>query len=248
MTDWLGKTDVPLFVSRIRLQKRKSLPRAVGEWALDSGGFTELNASGRWTVTAQEYVGMVRRWKDEIGNLAWAAAQDWMCEPFVLAKTGKSVHEHQELTTQNYLKLRALAPELPIVPVLQGWENDDYVRHRDQYGSHGVDLAALPLVGIGSVCRRQDTAQTERLLFRLACDGLKCHGFGFKVGGLTRCHDVLESADSLSWSYYARRNPHKRLPTCSHANCSSCLPFALRWRKRLLAKLQPRLDGVAVGR
>ena len=42
-TGWLAKLDVPLFVSRRRLATLRKLPRAVGSWALDSGGFTELS-------------------------------------------------------------------------------------------------------------------------------------------------------------------------------------------------------------
>src|SRR5436309_107712 len=47
-----------------------------------------------------------------------------------------------------------MAPELPITPVLQGQSISDYSRCADLYERHGVDLAALPLVGVGSVCRR----------------------------------------------------------------------------------------------
>lgn len=40
MANWLGQTDVPLFVSHMRLRDRKTYPRALGPWALDSGAFT----------------------------------------------------------------------------------------------------------------------------------------------------------------------------------------------------------------
>ena len=45
--DWLNKARVPLFVSRNRLLKRRSFPRASTRWALDSGAFTELSIRGR---------------------------------------------------------------------------------------------------------------------------------------------------------------------------------------------------------
>lgn len=76
---WLRRTDVPLFISRRRLAGRKSLPRARGVWALDSGGFQELNLHGEWTVTVRQYVAEVRRYVQEIGNLRFAATQDWLC-------------------------------------------------------------------------------------------------------------------------------------------------------------------------
>ncbi len=34
------------------------------------------------------------RYRDEIGCLLWAAPQDWMCEPWITAKTGLTVAEH----------------------------------------------------------------------------------------------------------------------------------------------------------
>jgi hypothetical protein len=37
-TGWLAKAGVPLFVSDRRLRKRVTLPRAIADWAEDSGG------------------------------------------------------------------------------------------------------------------------------------------------------------------------------------------------------------------
>ena len=92
---WLRRAGVPLFVSHRRLALLKNYYRAVAPWALDSGGFTELNLHGRWATTARAYMDAVKRYIEEIGSLQWAATQDWMCEPYVLAKTGLSVAEHQ---------------------------------------------------------------------------------------------------------------------------------------------------------
>ena len=233
---WLERTDVPLFVSHRRLRDRKSLPRARGAWALDSGGFTELSMHGWWQTTATEYAAAVRRYADEIGQLAWASPRDWMCEPWIVAKTGLTVADHQRATIADYLRLCDLAPDLPFVPVLQGWELDDYRRHADAYAAAGVDLHAEPTVGVGSVCRRQRTGQIEQILGTLAADGLRLHGFGLKVSGLRLGAHHLASADSMAWSYDARRSP--RLPGCTgHKNCANCLMFATRWRERLLASV-----------
>ncbi len=88
---WLGRIDVPLFVSHRRLADRHTYPTTHTRWALDSGGFTELNLYGEWRTTPKEYAAAVRRYAVELGNLAWASPQDWMCEPWVVAKTGLSV-------------------------------------------------------------------------------------------------------------------------------------------------------------
>ena len=56
---WLGRTAAPLFVSHRRLRARRRLPRALGAWALDSGGFTELALNGRWETSPTTYVAAV---------------------------------------------------------------------------------------------------------------------------------------------------------------------------------------------
>jgi hypothetical protein len=232
---WLERAPFPLFVSHRRLAARRRLPRAATGWALDSGGFTELRLHGRWQTSAADYVAAVRRYREEIGGLEWVAPQDWMCEPFMLAKTGLGIAVHQARTVANYLELRDLAPDLPFIPVLQGWGLDDYVRCAEMYARAGVDLTAEPLVGVGSVCRRQATGEIEVIFHTLASLGLRLHGFGVKAGGLARYADCLASADSLAWSFEARRAAP--LPGCSHANCANCLPYAAAWRERALARL-----------
>jgi hypothetical protein len=83
---WLARLDVPLFASHRTLRDRRRLPRAIAPWALDSGGFTELTLHGRWRTIPGEYAEAVARYASEVGRLAWAAPQDWMCEPAMLAR------------------------------------------------------------------------------------------------------------------------------------------------------------------
>lgn len=249
MPHWLGILDVPLFVSHRRLAGRRTLPVARGPWALDSGGFSELSMFGQWRTSPTQYVAAVQRYADEIGQLAWAAPQDHMCEPIMLAKTGKTVGEHQRLTVENYVRLRSMAPQLPFVPVLQGWRLDDYRRCADAYARAGIDLTAEPTVGIGSVCRRQATGEIDAIVSTLAADGLRLHGFGVKTKGLAAYAPSLTSADSMAWSVDGRRTAgcaHGR-PALNEANCRS---FALAWRERVLATVaapsQPALFTMAV--
>lgn len=232
-THWLGLMGAPLFISHMRLAKRKTLPRALGPWALDSGAFTQLATHHMFTATPRQYVEAVARYANEIGSLDWAAPQDWMCEPFMLERTGLTVADHQRFTVENYLELRALGDCLPFIPVLQGWRRDDYLRHVDMYEAAGVDLAALSRVGLGSVCRRQGTGEADAIIRSLA--PLRLHGFGVKTTGLLRFGHRLASADSMAWSYNARRNPP--LSGCTHQSCANCSAWATRWRQRILAKL-----------
>jgi len=250
MPHWLAIQGIPsLFISHRRLANRRTLPRATGSWALDSGGFSELSLYGGWRTTPKEYVAAVRRYDDEIGSLAWAAPQDWMCEPHMLAQTGKSVAEHQRLTIDNFRTITDLWwagktgwgpdawrdwPDMcPFMPVLQGWHLDDYRRHADAYYAVGIELECYPLVGLGSVCRRQNTTGVERLI-REFTPWLALHGFGVKTLGLERVGHRLESADSMAWSLNGRHTPG-----CGsgHRNEANCLQFALRWREKTLARV-----------
>ncbi|MGW5197327.1 deazapurine DNA modification protein DpdA family protein [Streptomyces spiralis] len=253
---------VALFVSRNRLAKRVTpFPAARRDWALDSGGFTELKEHGGWRLSPEEYAAEVRRYREQLGRLLWAAPQDWMCEPWVIyggthngqrfAGTQEArgvlpgepndftaaVRMHQEFTVQNYLELQRIAPDLPWIPVLQGWTLADYERCAQMYADAGVDLTAAPVVGLGSVCRRQATEEIARIVDTFHARGLNLHGFGVKTDGLGDYGDRLVSADSMAWSFGARREP--KLSGCTHRakNCANCPEWALQWRQRVLARM-----------
>lgn len=236
---WLNWSDVPLFVSDRRLRGYKTLPVATASWALDSGGFTELSTFGSWEQgpSSREYAERVRRYQRLVGKLEWAAPQDWMCEPFILAKTGLTVREHQRRTIASVVELRDLAPEIAFVPVLQGFAIDEYLHHIDLYRAAGIDLAGEPLVGVGSVCRRQGTDEIRHLFEELHdCGLLNLHGFGLKTQGLMKSANLLTSADSMAWSYDGRRKPP--LADCiGHRNCANCPRFALAWRAAMLRRV-----------
>lgn len=251
---WLWRNDVqtpagqrpPLFVSRRRLTRHKHPKRAQGPWALDSGGFTELTQNGTWTTTAHTYIQEVRRWSDQIGQLQWAAAQDWMVEPHIRKLTGRSLDRHQQHTVTNYLTLKWLDNQLPFIPVLQGHNlpnqhpADSYLRCWDRYHKAGIDLehqlegGQIPVVGIGSVCRRQHTNQAHQIVERLAAAGLAghMHLFGAKTTGLANYGHLISSADSLAWSYTARRE-QTQLDGCTHTDCRNCIRYALQWHHKV---------------
>lgn len=239
MPNWLWDkrlTDIPLFVSHRRLKRYKTLKPAVTRWALDSGGFTELSMFGEWRTPPSEYIAAIRRYANEIGNLDWASPQDWMCEPHMIKRTGKTVRLHQMLTTNNYLELVWQAPDLPIIPVLQGWTRDDYLWHAEHYESFGIDLAQEPVVGLGSVCRRQHTAEAADITNAL--HPIKIHAFGAKGDAIALYGSQLTSCDSMAWSFNGR---YDRNRTCPKKSCSNCLHYALAWRDKALRPATPSL-------
>jgi hypothetical protein len=234
MPSWLASLGVPLFVSHRRLAGMRRFRVAMTCWALDSGGFSELSLCGAWRASLQVYAAAIVRYRDEIGSLAWAAPQDWMCEPSILAKTGRSIAFHKAATVASVLDLRELVGPL-VIPVLQGWDIGDYVACLERYRDEGLDLSTEPVVGLGSVCRRQGTRTIAAVVSELAGYGLALHGFGIKTTGLSAYARHLVSADSMAWSYAARRRPP--LPGCTHRNCANCPRWALHWRDRVLRRI-----------
>jgi hypothetical protein len=181
-----------------------------------------------------------------------------MCEPIVIdggvvngqqfAGTHLPVAEHQRRTVLNLARLRELAPDLPIIPVVQGFTRDEYLRCVDLYWSlTRLDLTREPRVGVGSICRRQGTAAAGQIIAGLRSAGLsRLHLFGFKTLGLTDHGHLLtadDSADSLAWSATARKLRRPALAACArhgrHRNCANCLPYALHWRTGVLAAAAP---------
>ena len=225
---WLWKVEVPLFISRRTLSKVVKRTPAVTTWALDSGGFTELSIHGKWTINAERYAEEIEDYR-KIGGLKWAAPQDWMCEPWILEKTGLSVLEHQNRTVQNYLELKKL--NAPVIPVLQGWELEDYEQCAKLYEQNGIKLEECDVVGLGSVCRRQATDEIGQLAKWGHNKGLNLHGFGVKSAGLKKYAHYLTSADSLAWSFTGRYHAD---PQCTKKTCANCLHFALTWREKTI--------------
>lgn len=236
---WLGRSPVELFVSMERAHKFGRRP-ALAPWALDSGGYTRLHHGG-WTTTPTEYLESVYQLGDRCPGMEWAAPQDWMCEQSALDATGLTVEQHQHLTVDNYLALREIDERQLIIPVLQGSEPGDHEHCADLYLQAGIDLREQALVGVGSICRRQASREIAAIIHSLKSHGLNLHGFGVKSGGLQRYANDLISADSLAWSYRARKAAHHGegpLGTgCTHKSCANCYQWAHQWRTKLLTTL-----------
>lgn len=232
---WNYDSRHALFVSVRRLQRHKKWKPSRTDWSMDSGGFTELSMYGEWRTSPELYVEMVARAISDIGRLQWAAPQDWMCEPHMIEKTGRSVVEHQHLTCENFLRLRELAPDLPIIPSLQGWNPDDYRDHVEMYLEYGVDLRQESTVGMGSFCRRAKVSGVAHLVRDLHAYGLRMHGFGLKRDGLELFRNHLASSDSMAWcmaGWYEARNGNQYPCGTAHPtqkNCVNCHDWAQKW-------------------
>jgi hypothetical protein len=112
-----------------------------------------------------------------------------------------------------------------VVPVIQGYAPREYDRCVHLYQNAGIDLAAEPVVGLGSVCQRSRTDEIRRLIRYLSDHGLRFHGFGLKGTTYRALRDQLASADSMAWSFAAR----------IEGRDGNSIQEAMAWRQRQLA-------------
>lgn len=194
------------FISINRVRGRQK-PVPAKRWIMDSGAFTEITTHGRYRHGVEEYAAEVSRLAAINPGLEAIVAQDYMCEPWVLKITGMTVTQHQRLTIARYDLLSALVKDVYVMPVLQGYTIPDYLSHLRQYGDR---LALGAYVGVGSVCKRNgDVRQIEAILMSIKQErsDLRLHGFGLKTTALRSAivRELLESADSMAWSFAARK-------------------------------------------
>jgi hypothetical protein len=194
------------FISAHRLKTRKK-PFIVDAWIMDSGAFSTILLHGGYPEPVEVYAAEIRRWSKN-GNLLAAVAQDYMCEPHMLAKTGLTIEEHQRLTVERYDDLIACdTGGVIIMPVLQGYAPEDYVRHIRMYGDR---LKPGMWVGVGSICKRNADPGAVLAVLRAVKrerPDLLLHGFGLKLTALAdeEIRSLLHTADSMAWSFAARR-------------------------------------------
>lgn len=193
------------FISVNRLRGRKSDVKAKGEWIMDSGAFTTIAKHGGYPEPVSVYAAECRRWAGSPGLQA-VVAQDYMCEPEMLKRTGMTVFQHQYMTTWRYDELLSENVGVYVMPVLQGYTPREYVNHVRRYGER---LAHGAWVGVGSVCKRNGNPNAiVAILSAIKAErpDLRLHGFGLKKTSLqiATIVDALYSADSMAWSYAAR--------------------------------------------
>lgn len=223
--------DMPIMVSDLRLKRRASYHRAKGPVMVDSGSFTLHDKDGQFDPP-RVYARRARRYMDEIGNVVSVSIYGEMCEEWILAKTGRTIRQNQDMTVASFLELSAIDDTVPWLPELQGFALHEYHECVDLYERAGVDLTKFPAVGLGSICRREGTVEARRIAASLADRGIRLHGFGVKDPKSLSSSFVR--ADSFAWSYGAR----KRTRECPHGVVAwerNCPIYLAEWRERILS-------------
>lgn len=169
-----------------------------------------VKGTSRDTAGAMQLRDYLEEVLSENGNQAW---WEWEYVPVDDLWHPIGVKDHQELTIHRYAEihyeLRRIGCQVYLMPVIQGYEIEEYLECVQMYEDAGF-LPPGAYVGIGSVCKRNSNAHTvEGLLeaLRERRPDLRMHGFGLKVTALKSptVRRILESSDSMAWSYAARK-------------------------------------------
>ena len=188
------------FISINRLLKRKKDFKA-RTWIMDSGAFSQVLTLGDHLLSTRKYAEQINRWS-RCGILVRAVSQDYICIDSILEKLGRTVEEHQAMTIDRYKRL-IKQTEVPIMPVLQGYDPEEYAKHVHDYGSL---LKEHDWIGVGSIARKNSNPELVLNILNVIHEvrpDLRLHGFGIKKTCLqdSAIRDRLFSADSMSWIY-----------------------------------------------
>lgn len=213
------------------------------DFALDSAGFTAIRGwqrhgaqegmLGVYPWSLQQYIELVTG----LGP-SWFAQPDLACEPELaqskeerlrrveataqlLEATLRQIYTWQNLVARQCNARTAVNMFPPPVPVLQGWEPDDYLRSLElmlqTWRRWEPWLAAPALIGVGSVCRRHLNDRKHGLFAVLGAlegrlpAGSRLHLFGVKGDALARLRKLrwVASADSMAYDDGARRAAYR---------------------------------------
>lgn len=169
--------------------------------ALDSAGFVSAKLGDyRWPIEA--YVDLAASLQP-----TWYAAPDYCMEPEIASDKATKLLRLAG-TARNYARCTRLAGRRgipPPMPVVQGWELDDYLRCIEW-----LPVIDWPeLVGVGSMCRRPIGGPNGVVAIVSALvDALpthcKLHLFGVKSSPLLASLPRVASVDSMAWDAAAR--------------------------------------------
>lgn len=176
-----------------------SRPSNTGWLFLDSGGFVFFNRLGEYPFTPAAYLNLVQKLRPD-----FFASMDYPCEPSITGKLGKMpIRERIQRTVENTAVLCDMACMLSgqstIVPVIQGWNSDDYLYCLELHQQAGT---LRPYMAVGSMCTRSNSSEICEVftaVYQAAMQlGVKrLHAFGLKQSAkLHPIHKMIYSRDS----------------------------------------------------
>lgn len=163
---------------------------------LDSGAFGCAKWDGGYTYGVDDYLRIVEKVMPE-----WWVNMDYVCEPNILKNMATSQRIEQSIENA---KILCTAPFSGFLPVIQGWAVEDYLYCAKRMEDESL---VLPVMGIGSICRRGSQGEIVAIVAALAnrLPKVKFHAFGVKINTLNYNNgeilNYLVSLDTAAWQF-----------------------------------------------
>jgi len=163
---------------------------------LDSGGWQFFNRFRNYPFSVEQYVDFTNSFQPD-----FFATMDIPCEPDVTKKNKRTIKGNIDETIENTIKILDLKPESTLVPVIQGWNVEDYLYCIDEMKKQGL---MKPYVAVGTLCRRGNVSKILEILRVIRKNipfYVRLHGFGVKISSLKKpeIYNLLYSCDSAAW-------------------------------------------------
>ena len=167
-----------------------------GKVFIDSGGYQFITKFKDYHYTPKQYIDYCLGQNPDV-----YASMDYPCEPEVQRKNNVTVKEQINKTIKNNITLLELNPIKKPMPVIQGWEKEDYVYCIDELGKYGL---ISDYMAIGSLCVRKNSVYPilKEVVNNLP-SWVKLHGFGMKITNLKNRYmfEHFYSCDSMAWLF-----------------------------------------------
>jgi hypothetical protein len=184
------------------------VPDSPNRVIVDSGGF---QATTTWDLSYPYSVRDLFEWAVEVGADE-VALPDFACEPDLHDTTPeervtRTVEKHRQARDV----FRAESWPFEVLPVLQGWEPDEYRRCARLFERHDL---VRDRMAIGTVCKRDDPSKIGEVLD--VCEDVlgprQWHLFGLTLNGWkdSRLWGRFASSDTSAWNYRADSKAHKK--------------------------------------
>lgn len=231
---------------RKRFKIRRPPADHITSIAIDSGGFTAAQKWGKYPWTPQQYTDFIRETARDV-TLDFCAVMDYACEREVNRITYHTNRQRIKATIRNETALKALAPDLPWLPVLQG--NTIEERSIDINLRAKIGLLPTTFAGIGSICGRTPSQAQQAIRFYTQhLPGVKFHPFGIHIQALDAddVYWLIKSWDTYSWNWPRGAKNLDRPPEYRHQEGETWSSYTYRlaklyWQNTILPRIeQPR--------
>jgi hypothetical protein len=171
---------------------------------LDSGGFSFLNRFGDYPFGVDTFVDWYQMMMDANNKkISFISTPDYPCEEEITRTCKlKTNYERIIATVDKAVECYDKHPDVPWMPVIQGYEPSEYEMCLSLYRCKGIKPKKF---AVGSMCRRTNIKKIEYHIKNLIEYGLKeeIHIFGLCIRGMKSKYlfDNVDSCDSVAYTY-----------------------------------------------